>query len=581
MKKKATKIIAIVLAALMILSVCSAVALADGVSATANGVTSTSATTQKGEAKIRFGISGLSGNVSIIQLAVSFSGNLSYKSVEFLQGKNDPANGYFTSSTAAATANSSKKVTVGINAAKTPITISGDTALFELTFTGTPGNSVTVTLDTANSYYYDSYGQHSIGSFTSVTEAASNEENKGKAATVKIVMDKVTDFTAANNSGITLSVTDESTNSVMTLALDNSSRDNSVTVPTFNMPLVVLDGHSYTVSLTGIGYTTYTKSGVTFSDTLTITNSDFVPGDLNADGKVDSADREIYDGLTDYTIVADFNRDGRVDSYDEKHLPAAQGGTSTGGGSSGGGSTGGGGSSGGATGGGSTGGGGGGSTGGGSAGSSSGSDETDSRFDNVDTENGGSLSNFKAGSVYKTGAFSDVPSDAWYEQNVKASVDYNLFLGYGNGKFGVGDSLKMSEVLTLAARLHNIYYGGSGKFDQTQDSVWYQVYEDYAVKYGYAEKGQYDLTATATRAQFVAVISAALPDEALAAVKAVSSIPDVSSGNKYSSAIFRFYNAGILNGVDSKGTFLPDSEISREQVAAIITRIANPALRLK
>ncbi len=44
-------------------------------------------------------------------------------------------------------------------------------------------------------------------------------------------------------------------------------------------------------------------------------------------------------------------------------------------------------------------------------------------------------------------------------------------------------------------------------------------------------------------------------------------------------AILRLYNAGILTGVDLRGSFAPDAPFTREQMAAVVTRVVDPALR--
>ncbi len=201
------------------------------------------------------------------------------------------------------------------------------------------------------------------------------------------------------------------------------------------------------------------------------------------------------------------------------------------------------------------------------------------RFDEVDPAKGGSLKNFKAEGEYASGMFRDADEDAWYAGSIRACVEFGLMLGCGDGSFGVGQSLKVSEALAIADRLHNLYYGGSGVFDQRGDAPWYRVYEDYAVRYGIIRRGQYDLTAEVTRRQFAAIISAALPDEALEPINEVQALPDVARTEPDFGAILRLYRAGILNGVDARGSFLPDAAITREQVAAIITRAADPALR--
>lgn len=203
----------------------------------------------------------------------------------------------------------------------------------------------------------------------------------------------------------------------------------------------------------------------------------------------------------------------------------------------------------------------------------------ETRFDEVDPSRGGSLENFKRTQVYRSGMFSDVDETAWYFENVKADVELALMEGMGDGTFGVGQDLKLSEALAIAARLHNIYYGGSGRFDQTQDKVWYQVYEDYAVRYGIIKEGEYDLNAPATRAQFALILSAALPDAAFVPINHVMALPDVAADDPRLPAILRLYNAGILTGVDAQGSFDPDAPIPREQIAAMVTRVADSALR--
>ena len=70
--------------------------------------------------------------------------------------------------------------------------------------------------------------------------------------------------------------------------------DSNSSVPTFIVENTVVDGATYTVELKGNGYVTYKKTGVTFEDVLELTNADFVPGDVNMDGKVDSADKTAF-----------------------------------------------------------------------------------------------------------------------------------------------------------------------------------------------------------------------------------------------------------------------------------------------
>ena len=56
-------------------------------------VTAADATTLSGEAKIKVRVNGADGNVSIAQTAFDFDGDLKYKSVNYLQGTDNPGGG--------------------------------------------------------------------------------------------------------------------------------------------------------------------------------------------------------------------------------------------------------------------------------------------------------------------------------------------------------------------------------------------------------------------------------------------------------------------------------------------------------
>lgn len=51
--------------------------------------------------------------------------------------------------------------------------------------------------------------------------------------------------------------------------------------------------------------------------------------------------------------------------------------------------------------------------------------------------------------------------------------------------------------------------------------------------------------------------------------------------SQYAAEIYTFYRAGILSGSDSAGTFYPESNIRRSEVAAILVRLFDSSARLK
>lgn len=196
-------------------------------------------------------------------------------------------------------------------------------------------------------------------------------------------------------------------------------------------------------------------------------------------------------------------------------------------------------------------------------------------------DTGGSLENFTVVNEYAEGRFSDVAPDAWYAEGVKTAYELGLVRGRSETEFDPDGSVTLAEAVTLAARLRGIYETGKGSFAASE--VWYQVYVDYAIDRGIIYEEQFaDYAKPATRAEFAVILKNALPRSALPAVNCVESgqIPDVEPASGYANAVYFLYNAGILTGNDALGTFAPDSAISRAAVAAIVTRMADPAQRV-
>lgn len=182
-------------------------------------------------------------------------------------------------------------------------------------------------------------------------------------------------------------------------------------------------------------------------------------------------------------------------------------------------------------------------------------------------------------SAGRTAAFADVPADAWYAGSVQTAYGCGLIDGKSDRVFDPDGSLTLAEAVKLAACLHRVYAEGTAAF--APSAPWYQTYVDYARQAGMLTADYADFDAAATRADFAALFAAALPAEALAAVGDVEdgAIPDVSASDAYADAVYTLYRAGVLTGADDTGRFLPQSGIRRSEVAAIVARMADPALR--
>lgn len=189
--------------------------------------------------------------------------------------------------------------------------------------------------------------------------------------------------------------------------------------------------------------------------------------------------------------------------------------------------------------------------------------------------------NFKLVNTYPVDKFPDVAPEAWFFENVVSAYTLGLMKGNTDGTFNPDGSVTIAEAVTIAARLHSLYTTGSESF--RQGTPWYQVYADYAYENGIFS-GAYTLNnanSPATRWEFAMILASALPEEAYEPINTVAdeAIPDVSLADVYGEAVYKLYRAGITIGSDGSGTFNPENSIRRSEVAAIVTRMAQPSLR--
>jgi hypothetical protein len=162
-------------------------------------------------------------------------------------------------------------------------------------------------------------------------------------------------------------------------------------------------------------------------------------------------------------------------------------------------------------------------------------------------------------------------------------------MGLINGKtateYKPNDNMTYAEAVKLAVCMNILYNGGNPAEDiKNGTDVWFSTYMNYALDNGIIDE---DLTPRAnekiTRKEYVYIFSKALPSEAFAEKNNIptGSIPDVKE-EKFAQdkAIYMFYRAGILSGVDAKGTFNPSDNIKRSEVAAILIRMMDKSARV-
>jgi hypothetical protein len=197
------------------------------------------------------------------------------------------------------------------------------------------------------------------------------------------------------------------------------------------------------------------------------------------------------------------------------------------------------------------------------------------------------LNNFQESRSYE-GQFEDVADDAWYYEYVAAAYTYGLIEGKSETSFAPDDDMSVAEVIALAARVHNMYYGGGDAF--SGGSPWYAPYVDYAAENGIIRKANAEssYTRAALRYEVAHILCNAVPATALPAINSLEGvvIPDLNGGgyaSQYSGAyeqISRLYAAGVLTGCDEYGSFQGRETVKRSEVAGVLCRIVDAGLRV-
>ena len=186
--------------------------------------------------------------------------------------------------------------------------------------------------------------------------------------------------------------------------------------------------------------------------------------------------------------------------------------------------------------------------------------------------------------------FVDVASDAWYYDNVKTAYELGLVNGSSTSTYSPDSNITVAEVQTIVARIHATYHGNE---ISAVDGAWYTPYIEYCIEHidreicsmAYMADGDEIMAdMPASRAYFAYLMYSALPSEEYTEINSIAdgSLPDVDAvllGSGAPERIYTLYRAGILTGSDEYGTFHPYTNITRAEVAAIISRMIDPVQR--
>jgi len=175
--------------------------------------------------------------------------------------------------------------------------------------------------------------------------------------------------------------------------------------------------------------------------------------------------------------------------------------------------------------------------------------------------------------------FSDVKEGAWYKQYVDYASEKGLVNGVSEGIFSPDSNFTVAQCITVASRIHS---ADSGKEIPVVSGKWYDGSVKYCMDNGIIKDGQFDsFDRSITREEAVLVLINAASKDNLERINNVHGISDVAHDDESLDEILSFYNAGILGGSDEVGSFMPQRDIKRSEVSAILCRLINKDMRIK
>lgn len=207
-----------------------------------------------------------------------------------------------------------------------------------------------------------------------------------------------------------------------------------------------------------------------------------------------------------------------------------------------------------------------------------------------------SMGNFVRTRRY-TGQFSDLAADSVFYDNVSTLYEYGLSNGRSDGTYGLQDPMSLGEICIFAGRIRSLYRTGDPEagprayITQGQPlSAGYLAYLHAEGVVGNEISGRSDrMRSPSPRWEVAHLLANVLPKKELSPINesAVEAgyyhggyIPDLRNGIPYLFEILTLYKAGICGGSDEMGSFRPEEPITRGAAAAMLTRLADPSLRL-
>ncbi|MGN0967772.1 MAG: S-layer homology domain-containing protein [Oscillospiraceae bacterium] len=179
--------------------------------------------------------------------------------------------------------------------------------------------------------------------------------------------------------------------------------------------------------------------------------------------------------------------------------------------------------------------------------------------------------------VSAAAGYSDVPDGHWACSDIEKAGQYGLMQGYGDGRFGLEDSLNRASFVAILCRMFSweAVTSESPSYIDVQPGDWYYTDVETALAHGALERTvSFRPKDPISREEMAVMLVRALGYEQLAEADYNFDLPfaDVTENKGY---ITLAWQIGLTNGIEKDGKLLfqPNASATREQAAAMLVRV--------
>lgn len=175
----------------------------------------------------------------------------------------------------------------------------------------------------------------------------------------------------------------------------------------------------------------------------------------------------------------------------------------------------------------------------------------------------------------------------WYYDAVADLVEQGVMNGTSETTFSPDLAVSRMSAVVIACMISQIKEEGSVTLKAASGEDWYRPYLEYAVEKkiltgSVADYPWEEMKVPISRGEIAHFLSRAVPKTDLKEINDIKrgQITDVPSNHQYFSDIYTLCRAGVFSG-SPDGSFQPDAQITRAQVAIVADCLLNPEMRVK